>query len=174
MPKHKFDEIDRSKVIAEIEKHFGVKLAAVGKYKKFLQDATGRSYWVFGGYKDWHGISDKMLEMEKRRSTAGVLVVAKRNRTSIEIFSGQLEPLIANNRDLSHTEKGDHQFNVVIRGNSMTIKELSGLTLRKLGAAQEVGPAVSAKVRELEAMFEKMSPDERAKIFEQMSGKPKS
>ena len=173
MPTQKFDETDRGTVIVEVEKHFDVRLSKVGNFRKYLQDASGKSYWIFGGYEGWHEVTAKMLDEERRRSTDGVLVVAKRNRTSIEIFSGQLAPLIANSRDLSHTEKGDHQFNVVVRDNLMTIKEISGLTLRKLGAPKEVGLAESLKLRELEAMLAKMSPDERTKLLEQLSGKSK-
>ncbi len=167
----KFDETDRSKVIFEVEKHFGTKLSRVGNYRKFLQDASGKSYWVLGGYDDWHGITSDMLKEEQRRATDGVLVVAKRHKSTIDIFSGQLQPLIANYRELSHTQTGDYQFNIVIRGNSMTIKEVQGLTLRKLGAPQEVGTAVSPQLREAQAILAKMSPEERTRLLEQLSGK---
>ncbi|MHB8309091.1 hypothetical protein [Metallibacterium sp.] len=167
----KFDETDRSKVISEVERHLGTKLSRVGNYRKFLQDASGKSYWVLGGYEDWHGITSDMLKKEQRRATDGVLVVAKRHKSTIDIFSGPLQPLIANYRDLSHTQTGDYQFNVAIRGNSMTIKEVQGLTLRKLGASQEVGTAVSPQLREATAILAKMSPEERSRLLEQLSGK---
>lgn len=167
----KFDETDRSKVISEVEKHFGVKLSRVEKYRKFLQDTSGKSYWVLGGYDDWHGISSGMLKEEQRRATAGVLVVAKRHKSTIDIFCGPLQPLIAGYRELSHTQTGDYQFNVAIRGNSMTLKEVQGLTLKKLGAPQDVGAAVSPQLREAAAILAKMSPEERARLVEHLSGK---
>ena len=171
MQKPKFDETDRGKVISEVERHFDTKLSRVGNYRKFLQDPSGKSYWVFGGYDDWHGITSDMLQEEQTRATDGVLVVAKRHKSAIDIFSGPLKPLIANCRDLSHTQAGDYQFNISIRGNSMTIKEVPVLTLRKLGASQEVGLAVSHKLKEAEAMLAKMSPEERVRLLEQLSGK---
>ena len=171
MQKHKFDEADRSKVIAEIERHFGIKLSRVGKYRKFLQDPSGKSYWVFGGYEDWHGISSEMLKEEQARATDGVLVVAKRHKSTIDIYIGALKPLIANSHDLSHTQTGDFQFNIAVRGSSITIKEVPALTLKKLGAPQEVGPAVSPEFREAEAMLAKLSPKERKQLLGELSGK---
>ena len=170
MPKPKFDEHDRNKVISEVEKHLSVKLSRVGSYRKFLQDSAGKSYWVFGGYDDWHGIQSDMLQEEQRRSSDGVLVVAKRHRSSIDIFVGQLQPLIDNFRDLSHTKAGGHHFNVAIRGNIMSINELPVLSLRKLGSAQEVGPAVDphSATSKVEAMLVKLSPAERLRVLEQL------
>lgn len=154
-----------------MEQHFGTKLSRVGKYRKFLQDPSGKSYWVFGGYEDWHGITSDMLKEEQSRATDGVLVVAKRHKSTIDIFAGPLNPLIANSRDLSHTQTGDYQFNIAVRGNSLTIKEIPALTLRKLGAPQEVGPAVSPEFKEAEAMLAKLSPEERLRLLEQLSGR---
>jgi hypothetical protein len=171
MQKHKFDEIDRGKVIAEVERHFGTKLSRVGKYRKFLQDPSGKSYWVFGGYEDWHGISSEMLQEEQERASDGVLVVAKRHKSTIDIYIGALEPLIANSHDLSHTQTGDYQFNIAVRGSSITIKEVPGLTLEKLGASQEVGHAVSPKLRVAEAMLAKLSPEERTRLLAELSGR---
>ncbi len=167
----KFDEIDRSKVIGEVERHFGVKLTRVGSYRKFLQDTSGKSYWVLGGYEDWHGISSDMLKEEQRLASNGVLVIAKRHKSTISIFHGPLQPLITNYRQLSHGQAGDYMFNVAIRGNSMTVKEILGLTLKKLGTDQEVGPAVSPQAREAAAALAKMSPEERARLLEELSGK---
>lgn len=165
----KFDETDRSKVISEVERHLNTKLSRVGNYRKFLQDTSGKSYWVLGGYEDWHGITSDMLKEEQRRDTDGVLVVAKRHKSTIDIFSGPLPPLIANYRDLSHTQAGDYQFNVAVRGNSMTIKEVQGLTLRRLGTPQEVETPVSPQFKEAMAILAKMSPEERSRLLEQLS-----
>lgn len=171
MQKHRFDETDRDKVISEVEKHFGVKLTRVGNYRKFLQDASGRSYWILGAYEDWHGVTSDMLEEQVHRASDGILVIANRQKTTIDIFSGPLQPFIANSKDLVHTQAGDYQFHTVIHGNSMTIKEISGLTLRKLGVTEEVGQAVSPKLRDIEAMLAKLSPQERSQLLEQLTGK---
>ena len=169
MKKHKFDETDRDKVISEIEQHFGTKLSRVGKRRKVLQDPSGKSYWVLGGYDDWHGITSDMIKEEQKRAIDGVLVVAKRHKTTIDIFAGPLKPLITNNHNLSQVQNGDYQFHISIRGNSLTIKEIPVLTLRRLGAPQELGPSVSSNVKEAEAMLAKLSPEERLKLLEQLS-----
>ena len=167
----KFDESDRDKVIAEVEKHFGAKVSRVPGYRKFLEDGSGKSYWVLGGYEDWHGITSEMLEEERRRSTEGVLIVAKRRKSTIDMFYGPLQTLIANHSKLSHKKDGDYQFNVAICGNFMTIREILGFTLKKLGSPQEVGAAVSPQLRDAQAAFAKMSPEERERLLEEISGK---
>jgi hypothetical protein len=53
-PRLKFDEQDRRKVISEVEVHFNTKLSSVGSRPKYLEDKNGKSYWVLGGYEDWH------------------------------------------------------------------------------------------------------------------------
>jgi len=52
----KFDEYDRKKVIAELEKTFQVKLSPIGRRRKYLRDTTGRRYCVLGGVRRlaWH------------------------------------------------------------------------------------------------------------------------
>ncbi len=174
MEKSKFNERDRDHVIAEIEAHMNVRLERVGNYRKFLQDQSSRSFWVFGGYEDWHGINAAMMNEEARRDTDGLLVVAKRQRASITIFHGPLRPLIAARRDLSHTQTGDYQFNVAIRGSSMSVKEVLGLTLRRLGETQSVEPAQSATTTRIEALVERMSPEERRQLLETLAAKKKS
>ena len=154
----KFDEEDRRKVIAEIEGHFATKLSRVGRFRKFLRDASGKSYWILGGYEDWHGISSDMMSAYKKRPNGGVLVIAKRGSSSIDIFAGDLQVLVTNERDLSHTQSGDYQFNVSIIGNTMTVKEISSLTLRKLGPTHDVGVPILA-------IFKKMTPAERQRLF---------
>jgi hypothetical protein len=71
--KPKFDEEDRKKVIFAVEKHFGVRLLPGGRTPKYRKDETGKPYWVFGGYDDWHGIKGKKLQEEQRHGTEGVL-----------------------------------------------------------------------------------------------------
>ena len=169
MPTPKFDEIDRTKVIAEISDHLGIRLTPVRKYKRFLEDEQGRPYWVLGGYDEWHGITAKMLEETKNRPEGGVLVIAKRYKTKIEIFVGSLQPMLDQSSRLSHPQSGDYQFNVAIRANLMTIKEVEGLVLRKLGTPMDVGPPTSAGLRHFEVMMAKLSPEERLKLLEQLA-----
>lgn len=171
MTQQKFDEHDRKKVIAEVEKEFGIKLSPVGNRRKYLQDETGKTYWIFGGYEDWHGIPPDMMEAEEKRAGEGVLIVAKRNKNNIDIFAGDLRQLIGHKRDLSKTVKGDYQFNIRIRGNRLFIKEVAGLTITKLGAAVYTGEEKESdkKFGELEALVGKLTPEQRKQLLEMMA-----
>ena len=170
----KFDEHDRKKVIAEVETEFGVKLSPVGNRRKYLKDGTGKTYWIFGGYEDWHGIPPEMMEAEEKCSDEGLLVVAKRNKSSIDIFCGPLRQLITHKRELLHTTKGDFQFNIRIKGNRLYIKEVSDLTLNKLGAATYTGEEkeTDKKLDEVTALLNKMSPEEQQHLLSKLLNQP--
>lgn len=162
----KFDESDRGKVIAEVESHFGVTLSRVGKFHKFLKDASGKSYWVLGGYEYWHGVPSEMLEAEKQDPTDGVLIVAKRWPKAIDIFFGELQPMVVNERALCHTQTGDFQFNIFIRGNLMTVKEIPSLVLHKLGPRHQAELPVAA-------VLKKMTQAQRDRLFKAILEKQK-
>ncbi len=133
MTTQKFDETDRRKVIAEVESLYKTKLTPVGNRRKCLRDQGDRTFWVFGGYEDWHGIPPEMMAAEEARGGAGVLVVAKRHRNRIDVYCGDLKPLVQNKKSLCLTKKGDYQFNIRIRGNVLVIHEVPTLHLSKLG-----------------------------------------
>lgn len=136
MVKLKFDETDRQKVIEAVELHFDVKLTPVGNRRKFLRDGNMRSFWVFGGYEDWHGIPAEMLDEEERNNTGGVLIIAKRGLRKIEIFKCPLSPLVKNKNLLSHTKKGEYQFNVRAKGDHLTLLEVPEINLHKIESAE--------------------------------------
>ena len=173
MASPKFDEQDRKKVISEVENHYGVKLTRVGSRRKYLEDSTHRTFWVLGGYEDWHGIPPDMFEEEEKRNTNGVLVVAKRHTKSIDIYSGPLQTLINYKTKLSHTQKGDYQFNINIRGNHLFIKQIPSLSLTKLGEAPytQEQKETDDKNKELISLLNKLSPEEREKILQAVAEK---
>ena len=170
MKSPKFDKHDRRKVISEVEDHFGVHLSPVGTRRKFLENSNRKTFWVLGGYEDWHDIPPEMLEEEERRSTTGVLVVAKRYENRIDVYSDPLEPLIKSKELLSHTKKGDYQFNISIRGNHLFIKEIPGLSL----AALEMAPYSAEekdsdkKLQALKIMFSKLSAEEQQELLQKL------
>jgi hypothetical protein len=170
MKSPKFDEHDRRKVISEVEDHFSVHLSPVGTRRKFLEDGNGKTFWVLGGYEDWHGIPPEMLEEEERRSTNGVLVVAKRYKSRIDVYSGPLEPLIKNKELLSHAKKGDYQFNINIRGNHLFIKEIPDLSLAVLGESQYSVEEKDSdkKLQALKGMFSKLSSEEQQELLQKL------
>ena len=77
----KFDNLDRTRVISEIQRYFGVKLQRVGRRFKWLRDESGRNWWVLGGIDTWHGIPEEMMEDERRTQVEGVLVIAYKKLT---------------------------------------------------------------------------------------------
>ncbi len=176
MKSPKFDEHDRKKVIAEVEVHFGVQLSTVGSRHKFLEAKDGRTYWVLGGYEDWHGIPPDMFEEEERRRTNGVLVVAKRYPNRIDVYSGPLQPLIESKGTLSHTQKGEYQFNIHIRGSHLFVKEVQGLSLTKLAEAPYSAQEKDSdkKAKELAAIFDELSPDEQRELLKRFSNEQKT
>lgn len=173
MASPKFDEQDRNKVISEVEDYYGVKLSRVGSRRKFLEDSNHRTFWVLGGYEDWHGIPLDMIEEEERRNSNGVLVIAKRRTNSINVYSGSLQTLINNKARLSHTKEDDYQFNINIRGNHLFIKEIPNFSLAKLGEAPYTNEQKETddKNKELVSLLKKLSPEELEAVLQQAASK---
>ena len=170
MRSFKFDETDREKVISEIEKHFNVKLTRVGRRKKCLADQNGKTYWVLGGYKNWHGIPPDMIEEEQRKSTNGVLVVAKRDTAKIDIYSGSLQKLVDNAKSLSHAQHGDFQFNIDIRGDRLLIKEVPGLVLSRVGVPtyEDKEKDEDKKFQNVKDAFRQLTPEQRMNLLKEL------
>ena len=82
----RFDDLDRRPVIDAIQEHYGVKLQKVGSRPKWLRDASGRNWWILGGLETWHGIPEEMMEHEKCSEVEGMLVIAYKKLTKIEVF----------------------------------------------------------------------------------------
>lgn len=169
----KFDETDREKVISEIENLFKVTLTRFGQRRKSLSDQNGKSYWVIGGYENWHGIPPDMLTEEKKRSTNGILVVAKRYTSKIDIFIGSLQQLVDNDSFLSHTQNGDFQFNIDIRGDRLLVKEIDGLTLTKLGASTYSQEEKEKDIKNIKVkgIIRRLSQDQKRKLIEELKTK---
>lgn len=148
-------------------------MSRVGSRRKFLEDSNHRTFWVLGGYENWHGIPSDMLEEEEKRNSNGILVVAKRYSNKIDVFTGSLQALIKNKTKLSHTQKGDYQFNIHIRGKHLFVKEITQLSLTKLGEAPYTDNEKYAdkKVEKVKSILNKLSPEERKEILEAYENK---
>jgi hypothetical protein len=136
MQKLKFDETDRRQVITAIEEHYKIRLTPVGNRRKHLHDEQGRTYWVLGGYENWHGISAEMMEADEKLYADGTLVIAVKKLGKIDLYIGPLLPLIKSKRTLSHTENGAYQFNIQIQGDKLTIKEVQKYNLVRFGTTR--------------------------------------
>ena len=96
----KFDETDRRAVVDELGRRLGVQINQVGRRRKWLCDHSGRNYWVLGGYADWHGIPEEMMDAEMADPSDGFVVIAMRRQSDMEIFLGPLARLVAARRKL--------------------------------------------------------------------------
>ena len=130
----KFDEADREATIREVQNCLGVRLSPIGRRRKWLRDDDGRSYWVIGGYGEWHGIPEEMFDAEAKAPTDGILVFANRRREALQVFLGPLEHLVRNRSKLYRARKttGDFQFTVTQKGARLHINQVPGFTLKEL------------------------------------------
>jgi hypothetical protein len=122
--KKKFDEIDRQRAIRSVEQFYRTKLTKRGRRRKSLISSEGSQYWVLGGYEDWHGIPADMIEEVDESDEDGKLIVAKMTDTQILIYSCALLPIVHGLKEISSTQKGDRQFNLVKRGGKLCVKEM--------------------------------------------------
>jgi len=167
----KFDEYDRKKVITELEKSFHVKLSPIGRRRKYLRDATGRRYCVFGGYEDWHGIPEEIVEEEENLGGDSVLVIAKKYKQTIDIYYGTLKELIEGKDRLAFTKDRQYEFNIRIQGARLFIREIPGFSLKKLGEAtySETEKANHKTDDELLVIFQSLSPEKKEELLRQLS-----
>jgi len=173
MKTQKFDNYERNKVVSEVEKHFQVKLHKVGSRDIYLKDENGITYWIIGGVGDYHGIPKEMFSEEEKQTIEGVLVIAKRNRNTIDIFTGSLLPLIRNKRFLAVT-KIQYQFDIHTKDEILKLKQAPDVRLKRIAtisytpeekntdksihAAQKIFPTLSEEqaikmIQELEQLL---------------------
>ena len=173
MSKRKFDELDRQRTIKELERQFGVKLSQCGSRRKSLTDESGNTFWVLGGYEEWHGIPKDMIEAERHSDRDGTMVIAKRTEQTIKIFTGPLQPLVCNAGRLPVNQDGDFQFNLIWKRCQAVIDELSEVNLDLLA---EVDYPLDEKEQdrkknEFLKEFMKLSPEQRSAILKSLKEK---
>lgn len=167
--KKKFDEHDRQKVIVAIEQHFGISLKKIGSYRKYLSDQHGRRYIVLGGYEDWHGISRNIFDEEEATLGDTTLIIGKRSKTHIEIYSGSFQPLLDSKAHLAKTED-QYVFNLQSSTSGITVREVPNLRLRRLGEAKYSleENQTERKEHEITALIERLSPKKRQELFQSL------
>jgi len=173
----KFDNQDRNPGIREIEKHYSIKLKKMSGKRKWLRDESGKNRWVLGGRGGWHGIPKEMIEDELQTPTEGMLVIAERRRSTIEVFAGPVHQL-CNAKGKLHPslDARNYTFNCRIHGDYMTVIEVPGFILRKIlstpyGEEEKEQDKQSQKiVNEVEKALGRMSREEREKLFSSLIG----
>jgi hypothetical protein len=151
----KFGTLDRERVIDEVQEHYDVKLKKVGPHPKWLQDESGRNWWILGGTGDWHGIPEEMMEDEQQARVEGMLVIAQRKLTHIEAFAGLLGPLVSARDKLSWAQSRAYQFWVKMSGAHLQCVQAPDVVLERFARIP-----YSVKDEELEKTVATMSMDE--------------
>ena len=128
----KFDKWDRARVIDAVQEHYGVKLEKIGRHDKWLRDESSRNWWVLGAVEDWHGISKDMMADEKQAQLGGMLIIAERKLTSIEVFAGPLSQLVSSRDKLYALKTGAYQFTVKVRGDLMKCVQAPAIVLKRI------------------------------------------
>ena len=122
MATKKFDNPDRNRVIRAVEEYYGVKLVKAGRRPKWLQDESGRNWWVLGGYGGYHGVPEDMMEAELQASTSGMLIIAVRKLPDIEIFSGPVGQLCKNRHNLYRAWNTTRDYQFITTGSRNELK----------------------------------------------------
>jgi len=131
----RFDDVDRDKVISEIEKALQIKLTKVGRRRKYLQDQNGVRYCIFGG-DDWHGLPEDVVTAELSKDYSSKIVVASKLTGRIDLFMGELKKLIEGKSALSFTKDSQYVFKVRKAGQSLVVNEVPSCSLEKIFSFQ--------------------------------------
>ena len=171
MATKKFGNLDRNRVIRAVEEYYDVKLEKVRRRPKWLQDESGRNWWVLGGYGDYHGVPEDMMEAELQALIAGILIIAERKLPDIEIFSGSVEKLCKNRNRPYRAGKttGDYQFNIHTSGSRLMVTGVKTVPIVRLEridsfSYSEEDKAQDRKLGKLKDMLNKLSDVERKEV----------
>ena len=174
----KFDNSDRKRVIDAIQDHFDVQLTKVQNRNKWLQDETGRNWWVLGGKGDWHGIPEDMMDHEEQAENEGMFVIAQKQSTRIEMFAGPLTPFTDARNNLSPVKQQDgsyqYQFTVKTRGNQLRCDRVPSAALQEFAAFPYSSEAKEkdAKIEEVKKLWLGASAEERKEIVRILKAQP--
>lgn len=81
MPQSKFDETDRRVVVDALSRQSGLQLERVGRRRKCFRDDEARCYRILGGYGEWHGIPEEMMNEEISSNSDGLLMISMRKKS---------------------------------------------------------------------------------------------
>ena len=169
----KFDNLDRKVVIDCVQERYGVSLGKVGGRDKWRRDESGRNWCVLGGKDDWHGIPEEMMEDERQARIEGMLVVAQKKRTCIELFSGPLR-LIVDERDKLYRaarSTGDYQFTINPYGDHLRCAQIPNCVLKRFDSIPwSAGDREREKgMKEFHKLVTTMSLEDRAALMDELS-----
>ena len=123
----KFGENDRELVRLALEQCLAIKLKRPGRRRKVMTDEAGNVYWIMG-YGDWHGIERDMINTLEPDHDA-LLVIARRTKQAIRVFTGPLQPILQNLERLTIVQSGQLQFDLDDACGKLVIKQIPQATL---------------------------------------------
>ena len=169
----KFDGLDRNRVINALQEHEGINLQEVESRSKWLRDASGRNWWVLGGIGTWHGIPEEMMEDEKCSQVEGVLVIADKKLTSIDVFRGPLGPLVSASNELPRATQPprEYKFNVKVSGNRMRCIEVPDAVLARIDTIPYSAEdrERDGRLNEFRKLVSGMSPEDGAALLDELN-----
>lgn len=129
---NKFNTEDIKVVLHELEKIQKTKLAQIKPSKKLFKDENGMIYLIFGGRENWHGISKSIVEELNNFLGDGVIIIAKKYQSRIDVCAGSLSILMKDLYNLPKTKSKGYQFHTVLTEDGMYIEEIEDLYLNKI------------------------------------------
>jgi len=113
------------------------------------------------------------MEYEKEAQVEGMLVVAEKKRTSLEMFVGPLRQLVGSRNKLSRNKKtGAYLFNVKVRGDLMQCVEAPAVVLNRIASIPHFDEDRDQvrRVNEFEKAIARLSLDgtERKELLEKL------
>lgn len=169
----KFDNWDRKRVIDEVQEYYDVKLEKVGGRDKWRRDESGKNWWILGGKDDWHGIPKEMMEDEEARCDGdGMLIIAQRKHTCLDVFSGLLHRLVNERDKLSRVRStGDYQFVVRVSGDRLLCDRAPNVVLEKFATIPytEEDKEQDKNRHEVVKALEKLSPEQIREVLAQLN-----
>jgi len=147
----KFDENCQRRVIRDLQRHFHVDLAKVGRARNYLVDGDGARYIVLGGDDHRHGVSRAIFEEEEQAGGEALLAVAMLDRENLDIFVGPFRPLL-DEKDRLRLSDDRYVFHLHRFPGSLIVREIPSLELRQIGwdissVARKPLPGTAAKAR---------------------------
>lgn len=132
----KFSEEEREAVIKELEQILGKDLYHIEPYDRLLKSYDPVEFHCVLGGEMWHGLQAKLLDFLERTRSPCWLVIAQRddrNPGRFEIYRGSMDAVLAYKCLLHTNQSGDRQFNLLVQGRFLLIKEIPGYRMERIG-----------------------------------------
>lgn len=128
----KFDDNRQRQVIRDLQRHFHVDLAKIGRARNYLVDGNGARYIVLGGDDYRHGVSRTIFEDEEQAGGEALLAIAMLDRNDLDIFVGPFRPLL-DGKDRLQLNEDRYVFHLHRFPGTLIVREIPSLELKQIG-----------------------------------------